>query len=182
MCFVPPWNRSFLCQDLSEQYDAEKSELLFNIEFLEKEVYSLSSSSLSREKESLRKDLEKTKAKLKETESKLKNVMQEKTRLEVMSYPLELSFVLASSFSSHLGDVLFREQGERANADREIKKLHSQKAFLERDLSKRDSLAGRKRESCVDRSRAIDSKRIKGQENIMQQTLQVKKPPTVYVN
>ncbi|XP_057548898.1 kinesin-like protein KIN-7O isoform X3 [Amaranthus tricolor] len=130
--------------DLSEQYDAEKSELLFNIEFLEKEVYSLSSSSLSREKESLRKDLEKTKAKLKETESKLKNVMQEKTRLE----------------------------GERANADREIKKLHSQKAFLERDLSKRDSLAGRKRESCVDRSRAIDSKRIKGQENIMQQTLQ----------
>ncbi|CAO2831621.1 unnamed protein product [Amaranthus hypochondriacus] len=130
--------------DLSEQYDAEKSELLFNIDFLEKEVYSLSSSSLSREKESLRKDLEKTKAKLKETESKLKNVMQEKTRLE----------------------------GERANADREIKKLHSQKAFLERDLSKRDSIAGRRRESCVDRPRAIDSKRIKGQENIMQQTLQ----------
>lgn len=77
-------------QDLSEQYDMEKSELFSHIEILEKELYSLSSSSLSREKESLRKDLDKTKTKLKETESKFKNVMQEKTRLEVHSYLLEL--------------------------------------------------------------------------------------------
>lgn len=130
--------------DLSEQYNMEKSELFSHIEFLEKEVYSLSSSSLSREKESLRKDLEKTKTKLKDTESKLKNVMQEKTRLE----------------------------GERANAEREMKKLHSQKALLERDICKRDSLAGKRRDSCVDRPRAIDSKKIRGQESVMQQTLQ----------
>lgn len=78
-----------MLQDLTEQYEMEKSELLSHIEDLEKELYSLSSSSLSREKESLRKDLEKTKTKLKETEFKLKNVMQEKTRLEVLSYFLE---------------------------------------------------------------------------------------------
>lgn len=88
--FLPSWNISFLLQDLSEQYDMEKSELFSHIEILEKELYSLSSSSLSREKESLRKDLDKTKTKLKETESKFKNVMQEKTRLEVHSYLLEL--------------------------------------------------------------------------------------------
>lgn len=87
--FLPSWNVSLL-QDLSEQYDMEKSELFSHIEILEKELYSLSSSSLSREKESLRKDLDKTKTKLKETESKFKNVMQEKTRLEVHSYLLEL--------------------------------------------------------------------------------------------
>ncbi|XP_021744564.1 kinesin-like protein KIN-7O [Chenopodium quinoa] len=130
--------------DLSEQYDMEKSDLFSHIDYLEKEVYSLSSSSLSREKESMRKDLEKTKNKLKETEAKLKNLMQEKTRLE----------------------------GERANAEREIKKLHSQKALLERDICKRDSLAGRRRESYVDRPRAADSKKMRGQENVMQQTLQ----------
>ncbi|KMT15139.1 hypothetical protein BVRB_3g062560 isoform B [Beta vulgaris subsp. vulgaris] len=130
--------------DLSEQYDMEKSELFSHIEILEKELYSLSSSSLSREKESLRKDLDKTKTKLKETESKFKNVMQEKTRLE----------------------------GERANSEREMKKLHSQKALLERDICKRDSLAGRRRESCVNRPKAVDSKKTRGQDNIMQQTLQ----------
>ncbi|KAH9606325.1 hypothetical protein KSS87_023132 [Heliosperma pusillum] len=128
----------------SEQYELEKSELLSHIEILEREVYSLSSSSLSREKESLRKEFEKTRAKLKETESKLKNTIQEKTRLE----------------------------GERANAEREIKKLHGQKALLERDINKRESLAGRRRDSCVDRPRAIDAKKARGQENIMQQTLQ----------
>ncbi|XP_021866877.1 kinesin-like protein KIN-7O [Spinacia oleracea] len=130
--------------ELSEQYNTEKSELFSHIEYLEKEVYCLSSSSLSREKESLRKDLEKTKNKLKETESKLKTLMQEKTRFE----------------------------GERANAEREIKKLHSQKALLERDICKRDSLAGKRRDSCVDRPRAVDSRKIRGQESITQQTLQ----------
>ncbi|KAL9237922.1 hypothetical protein vseg_012415 [Gypsophila vaccaria] len=128
----------------SEQHELETAELLSHIEILEREVCSLSSSSLSREKESLRKEFEKTRAKLKETESKLKNTIQEKTRLE----------------------------GERANAEREIKKLHSQKSLLERDISKRESLAGRRRDACVDRSWAADSKKVKGQENIMQQTLQ----------
>ncbi|XP_074276777.1 kinesin-like protein KIN-7O [Silene latifolia] len=128
----------------SEQYELEKSELLSHIEILEREIYSLSSSSLSKEKESLRKEFEKTRAKLKETESKLKNTIQEKTRLE----------------------------GERANAEREIKKLHGQKALLERDINKRESLAGRRRDSCLDRPRAIDAKKARGQENSMQQTLQ----------
>ncbi|KAK9664426.1 hypothetical protein RND81_14G041000 [Saponaria officinalis] len=122
----------------SEQYELEKSELRSHMEILEREVCSLSSSSLSREKESLRKEFEKTRVKLKETESKLKNTMQEKTRLE----------------------------GERANAEREIKKLHGQKSLLERDISKHESLAGRRRDSCV------DFKKARGQENIMQQTLQ----------
>ncbi|KAJ8449786.1 hypothetical protein Cgig2_001442 [Carnegiea gigantea] len=129
---------------LSEQYDLERSELLSHIEILEREVSSLSSSSLFREKESLRKDLEKNKMKLKETESKLKNIMQEKTRLE----------------------------GEKANAEREIKKLRGQKALLERDICKRDSTAGRRRDSIIDHSRAFDSKRARGQENNMQLTLQ----------
>lgn len=129
---------------LSEQYELEKSELLSHIEMLEQEIFSLSSSSLSREKESLRKDLEKTRTKLKETESKLKNTIQEKTRLE----------------------------GERANAEREIKKLHGQKALLERDICKRDSFASRRRDSIVDRPKAFDSKRARVQESSMQLTLQ----------
>lgn len=69
--------------------------------------------------------------------------------------------------------MLRHEQGERANAEREIKKLQSQKALLERDICKRDSLAGRRRDFYVDRPRAADSKKIRSQENIMQQTMQV---------
>lgn len=71
-------------QAISEQQNLEKSELLSQIQILEKEVSCLSSGSLARERESLRKDLERTKTKLKETESKLKNVIQEKTKLEVL--------------------------------------------------------------------------------------------------
>ncbi|KAK3228736.1 hypothetical protein Dsin_000617 [Dipteronia sinensis] len=94
----------------------------------------LSSSSLAREKESLRKELDKTKTKLKETEFKLKNAIQEKTKLE----------------------------GEKAFAEREIKRLHGQKILLERDISKRDSIAGRRRDSIVDRnSKVFDSKKGK---------------------
>lgn len=71
-------------QELSEQREIEKCSLLSEIQALQKEISSLSSSSLAKEKESMRKDLEKTKAKLKETESKLKNMIQEKTKLEVL--------------------------------------------------------------------------------------------------
>ncbi|GAB4851741.1 hypothetical protein Ancab_031143 [Ancistrocladus abbreviatus] len=122
----------------TEQHEHEKTELFCQIEVLEREVSCLSSSSLSREKESLRKDLEKTKTKLKETEFKLKNAIQEKTRLE----------------------------GEKANAEREIKKLQSQKTFLERDISRRDSLAGRRRDSvAIDRtSKTFDIKRTRDHE------------------
>ena len=70
-------------QELLEQRDFEKAELLSQIQTLEKEISSLSSCSLAKGKENLRKDLEKTKAKLKETEFKLRNVVQEKTKLEV---------------------------------------------------------------------------------------------------
>jgi centromeric protein E len=72
-----------ILQELLEQRDFEKAEFLSQIQTLEKEISSLSSCSLAKEKENLRKDLEKTKAKLKETEFKLRNVVQEKTKLEV---------------------------------------------------------------------------------------------------
>ncbi|XP_044478345.1 kinesin-like protein KIN-7O isoform X2 [Mangifera indica] len=119
---------------LLEQQNLEKSKFLSHIQTLEKELLCLSSSSLVKEKESLRKDLEKMKTKLKETEFKLKNVIQEKTKLE----------------------------GEKAIAEREIKRLHGQKTLLERDISKRDSLASKKRDSIVDRSSKVsDIKRGK---------------------
>lgn len=72
-----------LLQKLLEEQDLEKSDFLSQIQALEKEISSLSSSSLAKDKENLRRDLEKTKAKLKETEFKLKNAIQEKTKLEV---------------------------------------------------------------------------------------------------
>lgn len=68
---------------LSEQNESERSDLLSHIECLEKDIASLSTTSLAKEKENLRKDFEKTKTKLKDTESKLRNVMQDKTKLEV---------------------------------------------------------------------------------------------------
>ncbi|XP_057983300.1 kinesin-like protein KIN-7O isoform X2 [Malania oleifera] len=131
--------------ELSQQHDLEKSELFSHIQMLEKEISCLSSSSLAKEKENLRKDLEKTKVKLKETESKLKNAIQEKTKLE----------------------------GEKAYAEREVKQLQSQKTLLERDISKRDSLAGRRRDSFIDRSsRGFEPKRAKGQSIPFEQTVQ----------
>ncbi|XP_023641305.1 kinesin-like protein KIN-7O isoform X2 [Capsella rubella] len=110
---------------LSEHHESERSDLLSHIECLEKDIASLSSSSLAKEKENLRKDFEKMKTKLKDTESKLKNSMQDKTKLEA----------------------------EKASAERELKRLHSQKALLERDISKHESFAGKRRESLnVERS------------------------------
>ncbi|KAJ0716663.1 putative plus-end-directed kinesin ATPase [Helianthus annuus] len=121
--------------ELSERYETEKNELISEIVTLQDEISRLSSSVLFKEKESLRKDLEKTKAKLKETESKLRNTIQEKTKLE----------------------------GEKASAEREIKRLHSQKAILERDMTKRETIAGRRRDSVMDRSSNIfDSRKVKG--------------------
>lgn len=79
MCFV--WPAQFL-QDVSEEHDLEKAELLSHIQSLEKEISYLSSSYLARENENFRKDLEKTKTKLKDTDSKLKNAIQEKTKLK----------------------------------------------------------------------------------------------------
>ncbi|XP_021297463.1 kinesin-like protein KIN-7O isoform X2 [Herrania umbratica] len=127
---------------LSEEHDWEKSQYLSQIQSLEKEISYLSSCSLAREKESLRKDFEKTKLKLQDTECKLKNTIQEKTKLE----------------------------GEKAFAEREIKRLHGQKTLLERDISKRDSLAGRRRDSVFDRnSKMFDPKKAKALEQTMQE-------------
>ncbi|XP_010418541.1 PREDICTED: kinesin-like protein KIN-7O [Camelina sativa] len=106
---------------LSEHHESERSDLLSHIEDLEKDIASLSSSSLAKEKENIRKDLEKTKTKLKDTESKLKNSMQDKTKLEA----------------------------EKASAERELKRLHSQKALLERDISKHESFASKRRDSLI---------------------------------
>lgn len=57
-------------------------------------------------------------------------------------------------------------QGEKASAEREIKRLHGQNSLLERDMNKRDSLAGRRRDSVMS-----DSKRTKNL--AFEQTLQV---------
>ncbi|KAJ4706756.1 Kinesin-like protein [Melia azedarach] len=128
------WRQIQEIRTLSEQQNLENREFLTHIQTLEKELSCLSSSSLTKEKESLRKDLEKTKTKLKETESKLKNAIQEKTKLE----------------------------GEKAFAEREVKRLHGQKTLLERDISKRDSFAGRRRDSFVDKnSKVFDPKKGK---------------------
>ncbi|CAM0951394.1 unnamed protein product [Alopecurus aequalis] len=99
------------------QHDMEKDSLFSKLLSLEKEVSTLSSSSLMKEKESIRKELDRTKTKLRETENKLKNYIQEKIKLE----------------------------GEKAEAHKEIKKLQSQRTHLERDLRKHDSLAVDKR-------------------------------------
>ncbi|GLT88112.1 hypothetical protein SLE2022_061510 [Rubroshorea leprosula] len=112
--------------EVSGQHDLEKTSLLSHIQTLEREIFCLSSCSLAKEKESLRKELEKTKAKLKDTESKLKSAMQEKTKLE----------------------------GEKAFAEREVKRLQGQKILLERDICKCDSIAGRRRDSVFDTKKA----------------------------
>lgn len=118
----------------SEQQNMENLDLLTQIQTLENELSYLSSSSLAREKESLRKSLEKTKTKLKETECKLKNAVQEKTKLE----------------------------GEKAFAEREVKRLHGQNTLLERDITRLDSISGRRRDSVVDKtSKVFDPKRGK---------------------
>ncbi|KAK7267150.1 hypothetical protein RIF29_19814 [Crotalaria pallida] len=118
----------------SEQKAFENAELISYIQTLEKDISSLTSSSLVKERETLRKELEKTKIKLKETESKLKIAIQEKTKLE----------------------------GEKAYAEREIKRLYGQNSLLERDINKRDSVAGRRRDSIVERSsKVFDPRRPK---------------------
>ncbi|PKA57615.1 hypothetical protein AXF42_Ash018590 [Apostasia shenzhenica] len=108
--------------DQSLQNDVEKDELLSQVLYLHNEVSILSSSSLAKEKEVLRKELEKIKSKLKDTEYKLKNTIQDKVKLE----------------------------GEKAQAEREIKSLQGQRAILDRDILKRDSLFDRRRESRSD--------------------------------
>ncbi|KAL1330526.1 kinesin-like protein KIN-7O isoform X1 [Arachis hypogaea] len=120
-----------------EQQELQNADLISHIHTLEKEISVLTSSSLVKEKETFRKDLEKTKSKLKETESKLKIAVQEKTKLE----------------------------GEKASIERELKRLHGQNSLLERDINKRDSLAGRRHE-------VFDPKRPKSLASSLEQTLQ----------
>ncbi|CAJ1972095.1 unnamed protein product, partial [Sphenostylis stenocarpa] len=127
-----------------EQQKFENAKLISYIQTLEKDLSCLTSSTMAKERETIRKDLEKVKTKLKETESKLKIAIQEKTKTEV---------VFATS-----DDFL----GEKAYAEREIKRLQGQISLLERDINKRDSLAGRRRDSIVERgSKAFDPKRPK---------------------
>ncbi|TYK25527.1 centromere-associated protein E isoform X1 [Cucumis melo var. makuwa] len=126
-------NNEELSMALDHQ-NMEQAEFLAQIQVLQKEITCLSSSSLAREKESLRKDLEKTKGKLKEFEVKLKNALQERTKLE----------------------------GEKAAAEREIKRLVGQNSLLKRDINKRDSIAGRRRDSIIDKSsKGLDPDRAK---------------------
>ncbi|KAH9649184.1 kinesin-like protein KIN-7O [Citrus sinensis] len=55
-----------------------------------------------------------------------------------------------------------REKGEKAFAEREVKRLHGQNTLLERDITKLDSHSGRRRDSVVDKtSKMFDPKRGK---------------------
>ncbi|CAL5369966.1 unnamed protein product [Camellia sinensis] len=131
-------------KELSEQHDLEKSEPLSQIRTLEKEISCLSSSSLAREKEILRKDLEKAKQSGERLSPSLRMQSRRKPNL----------------------------RGEKACAERELKKLHAQKS-LQRDISKRESLAGRKRDSIIDRSSNVfDPRRAKGLSVSYDQTFQ----------
>ncbi|XP_039795244.1 kinesin-like protein KIN-7I isoform X6 [Panicum virgatum] len=103
--------------DCTLQHELEKDGILSELLNLQKEVSTLSSSSLMKEKESIRKELDRTKTKLRETENKLKNSIQEKIKL----------------------------QSEKAEAHKEVKKLQSQRTLLERDLRKRDSVTVEKK-------------------------------------
>ncbi|KAF2916232.1 hypothetical protein DAI22_09g102500 [Oryza sativa Japonica Group] len=116
-------------EDCNIQNELEKDSILSELLTLQKEVVYLSSSSLMKEKESIRKELDRTKTKLKETENKLKNSIQEKIKLE----------------------------SEKAEAQREIKKLQSQRTLLERDLRKRDSFTVDKRHE-----QSVKSKELAG--------------------
>lgn len=157
-------------QEKDLQHELEKDDLLSQILSLQKEVSQLSNSSLAREKETLRKDLDKIKLKLKDTESKLKNTIQEKIKLEVV-FIKSLIFAINLLFSGKLlTHVLLKTsiQGERAQAEREIKRLHGQRALLERDILKRDSLIDKRRES-----KTSDLVKAKGFTSTIEQTLQV---------
>uniref|UniRef100_A0A0A9CFZ3 Uncharacterized protein n=1 Tax=Arundo donax TaxID=35708 RepID=A0A0A9CFZ3_ARUDO len=103
--------------DCTLQHELEKDSILSELLALQKEVVTLSSSSLMKEKESVRKELDRAKTRLRETENKLKNSILEKIKL----------------------------QSEKAEAHKEIKKLQSQRTHLERDLRKRDSFTVDKR-------------------------------------
>ncbi|KAJ0245370.1 Kinesin motor domain-containing protein [Hirschfeldia incana] len=65
---------------LSKHHESEKSDLLYHIDFLEKKIAKLSTSS------------EKTKTKLNHTESKLQNAVNDKTKLQEDFYNLETRF------------------------------------------------------------------------------------------
>ncbi|KAK8951048.1 Kinesin-like protein NACK2 [Platanthera zijinensis] len=107
-------------------HEMKKDELVSRILYLQKEVSHLSSSALAQEKEALRKELDKSKSKLKDTESKLKNVIQDMVKLE----------------------------GEKAQAEREIKILQGQRAILECDILKHDSHLDNRHESRSDINKA----------------------------
>ncbi|KAK1269835.1 Kinesin-like protein NACK2 [Acorus gramineus] len=116
-------NKEKILKEQCIHNDFEKEQLLSHISSLQKELSSLSSCSLAKEKETLRRDLEKSKTKLKDTESKLKNAIQEKIKLE----------------------------SEKAHAEREVKFLHGQKILLERDIHRRESVADKRNGPFADR-------------------------------
>jgi centromeric protein E len=77
-------------QECTLQHEMEKDSILSEYLMLQKEVDTLSSSALMKEKEYIRKELEKTKTKLRETENKLKNSIQDKIKLQVINLLLFL--------------------------------------------------------------------------------------------
>ncbi|XP_068652017.1 kinesin-like protein KIN-7O isoform X2 [Aristolochia californica] len=134
-------------KELHQQKELENEEFVSQIQILQKEISCLSTSSVAREKESLRKDLEKTKMKLKDTETRLKSSIQDKIKLE----------------------------SEKAYAEREIKLLQGQMTLLERDISKRDSVSNKRRESLVVKRReAQDLSKTKAQNTLVEHNLQLK--------
>lgn len=82
--------------------------------------------------------------------------------------------LISLNHSLSLYNIFAYLQGEKASAEREIKRLHSQNSLLERDMNKRESLAGRRRDSVNDKGlKTSDPKRAKNL--AFEQTLQVLK-------
>lgn len=87
-------------------------------------------------------------------------------RFELCAFFLILSLISSKHNLCAFTNIFTYLQGEKASAEREIKRLHGQNSLLERDMNKRDSLAGRRRDSVMS-----DSKRTKNL--AFEQTLQV---------
>ncbi|KAJ7549092.1 hypothetical protein O6H91_07G039700 [Diphasiastrum complanatum] len=110
-------------QNEAEQYQGEILHLRNEVIALRKEVSQAKAapSALGKERDTIRRELDKTKSKIKDVEAKLKSTLQEKSKLEA----------------------------EKVNMDRELKLLRGQSMFLQRDVSKRESLADKRRESAA---------------------------------
>ncbi|CAM6124516.1 unnamed protein product [Calypogeia fissa] len=107
-------------QGWQQRYQTDTTHYRAEIASLRKELSTTKSlpGALLKERDGLHKDLEKTKSKMKDIEAKLKTTIQDKNKLET----------------------------EKVNMERELKNLR-QSTSLQRDISRRDSVADQRRQS-----------------------------------